>query len=190
MLYSALEDRDKGGFADRGTIYFQRFTKYPRKMASLKYYDITKRARQQGMKLHEGIKLHKLEVTFHKALFKKHGITINTLLEQPDIQQLLHTDLVFYVKKALRTLGPKERKSLRTRMDLKSVNINEIVEALLGSRRALTAPIARLKRQATNPKLPAAERKKIAKSLEEFEALRTDKYIEPQVRLESKHHDE
>ena len=146
-VYEALKDRDKWKYADRGTIYFQRHTKYPRKMASLKYYDIARRARL------EGVKLHKLEITFHKALFKKHGITINTLLEQPDIQQLLHTDLVFYVKKALRTLGPEERKSLRTRMDLKSVNINEIVEALLDPRRTLTGQIVRLKRQATNPKL-------------------------------------
>ena len=189
-IYEALKDRDKGEYAGRGTIYFQHNTKYPRKLASMKYYDIVRRARHQGIILDEGVKLHKLEVTFHKALFKKRGITINTLLEQPDIQQLLHTDLVFYVKKALRTLGPEERKALQTRMGLESIDIKGIVAALLDPRRTLTRQIARLNRLAVDPELSSAERKKIARSLGELEALRTDRNIDPQVRLESEPHDE
>ena len=174
-LYEALKDRDKSGFADQGTIYFQRHTKYPRKMASSKYYDIAKR---EGL---EGIMLHKLEVTFYKAQFKSHGIKIPDLLAQPDIQELLHKDLVFQVKKALRTLGREEREALKTKLRLKSVNIDGIVKALLIPRRTLTNCVDRLKREAANIELSMTERRKIERYLEKLEAARAGKFTVPHV---------
>ena len=65
-----------------------------------------------------------------------------------------------------------------------------IARALLTRRRTLTEQVAGLKRQAANLELPATELKKIKKYLEKCEALRTDRYIDPQVHPEPEPHDE
>lgn len=131
-----------------GTLYISGFKRYEGQKSVYKVYDIGGRENEaQG-------RYFKAEVTILKSYFKKPSahrgrISINDLLTQPEIQELMKTKLIRDYSQILRLLQPETLKMITKQLGVKNENKREVYkkasEAMLETNRTYLKTIDRHK---------------------------------------------
>lgn len=145
-LYEDLRAHDKAGNQWEGISYLQGFNRYDGIKKSVKLYDIGVR---EGSTPGE---YFKIETTFYKGYFKENGITVNELLTQPEIQDMLRVELIETITRTLNKCRGETLEMLENVLEIepprsKRNRTNTIARELLGTKRTYTERLEEVERR-------------------------------------------
>jgi len=125
-------------------VYLKGYSRTRETQSAMKFYDIGIR---EGL---EAGRWFKLETTILKGYFRKHGIGVRELTEQPDIQELLRDRLTKDIGDVIRLLRGETVQAIQNELDLSPGKADrrhtQIAQAILQRPRTLTDRVADLER--------------------------------------------
>ena len=145
---------------EAGTIYLKGFNRYKGLKRAVKFYDIG--MREGG----DPGELFKLETTLLKEYFKSEGMGVSDMLEQPDIQERIKSELEKAIEGTLCLVSEGTMHGIQRELELEGrATVREVTRAMLSSRRTLSERVAELERWRidTDKRVAALEAKAQAK---------------------------
>ena len=140
--FRTIAERDKSMVLEEGTIYLKGFNRYKGLKRAVKFYDIgVREGGQPG-------ELFKLETTLLKDYFKAEGMGVSDMLEQPDIQERIKSELEKAIEGTLCLVSEGTMHGIQRELELEGrATVREVTRAMLSSRRTLSERVAELERK-------------------------------------------